>query len=172
MWPVLLAIALCAGACHRSNVAETAGSGLEIDPIRGHLLHAQPRLPTVKLWLGSQELVAEIARKPIEIATGMMFRTNMTDAEGMMFVFPDAGRRSFYMRNCSVALSAAYMDPDGRILETIDMQPFNETGIPSASDNVQFVLEVPQGWFERHQVRTGMVVRTERGDLSRTFFGH
>jgi uncharacterized membrane protein (UPF0127 family) len=36
---------------------------------------------------------------------------------------------------------------------------------------VQFVLETNQGWFERHHVITGMVVRTERGPLRETFFG-
>jgi hypothetical protein len=29
---------------------------------------------------------------------------------------------------------------------------------------------VPQGWFSRHKVRTGMVIRTERGSLQETFF--
>ena len=35
---------------------------------------------------------------------------------------------------------------------------------------LQYVLEVPQGWFSRHNVRTGMVIRTERGTLQDTFF--
>ena len=143
----------------------------EIDPAYGHLIHAQPRLPTVKVWLGDQELVTEIARRPVEIATGMMFRTNMPENEAMIFVFPGAERRSFYMRNCSVPLSAAYISPNGEILETIDMQPHDETGIPSASDKIQFVLEVPQGWFKRHNISAGAVVRTERGTLENTFFG-
>ena len=67
---------------------------------------AQPKLPTIKLWLGSKEIVAEIARQPVEIATGMMFRTNMADTEGMIFVFDGPGPKNFYMRNCTVALSA------------------------------------------------------------------
>jgi uncharacterized membrane protein (UPF0127 family) len=112
-----------------------------------------------------------VARKPVEIATGMMFRTNMPENEAMIFVFPNAERRSFYMRNCFVPLSAAYISPDGTILETIDMQPHDETAISSVSDKIQFVLEVPQGWFKRHNVSTGAVIRTERGTLANTFFG-
>src|SRR4051812_9895654 len=56
----------------------------------------QPKLPTVKLWLGAQELTAEIARTTSmvdlspEVRTGMMFRTNMLENEAMLFVFPRA----------------------------------------------------------------------------------
>lgn len=145
-------------------------STLEIDPERGHLLHAQPKLPTVRLWLGDQELVAEIARRPVEIATGMMFRTRMPENTGMLFVFPDAQPRSFYMRNCVVPLSAAYIAPDGTILEIVDLQPGDERGVLSRADNIQFVLEVPQGWFGRHGIGPGTLIRTERGSLLETFF--
>lgn len=117
---------------------------LQIDPIHGHLLYAQPKLRTIKVWLGDQELAAEIAREPVQIATGMMYRTNMPENEAMIFVFTNANWQKFYMRNCVVPLSAAYIDPTGVILQTIDMRPADEIGIPSQSGNVQFVLEVPK----------------------------
>lgn len=141
-----------------------------IDPERGHLLHAQPKLPTVKVWLGDQELTAEVAREPVQIATGLMYRTHMPENTAMIFVFPDTQPRSFYMRNCVVPLSAAYISPDGKILEIVDLQPGDEAGVQSKSGNIQFVLEVPQGWFKRHNVSTGAVVRTERGTLRQTLF--
>jgi uncharacterized membrane protein (UPF0127 family) len=164
---LLVSAALFAG-CKKPDADNAPAS--EIDPTHGHLLHAQPKLPTVKVWLGSEELITEIASEPVQIATGMMFRTNMPENEAMFFVFTDAEARSFYMRNCFVPLSAAYIAPDGRILETINMQPHDENGISSQSANVQFVLEVPQGWFQRHNVSAGAVVRTERGSLMETFF--
>lgn len=170
--PILLAgVAVLTGCDHHSTANPPGSPALEIDPIYGHLLHAQPKLPTLKVRLDDQELTAEIARRPVEIATGMMFRTNMLDSEGMLFVFPDAAPRSFYMRNCTVPLSGAYISPNGEILEIIQMKPHDETGIPSQSSRVQFVLEVPQGWFERHHIELGTIVRTERGSLQETFFG-
>ena len=167
---LLLTGALASGGCKPAPAPAAPKPALEIDPKYGHLLHAQPKLPTIKVWLGDQELTAEIASRQVEIATGMMFRTNMPENEAMLFVFAEAAPRSFYMRNCLVPLSAAYMDTGGTILQEIDMQPHNETGIPSAANNIQFVLEVPQGWFARHAVNTGAVVRTERGTLAETFF--
>jgi uncharacterized membrane protein (UPF0127 family) len=142
----------------------------DVDPVYGHLLHAQPRLRTVKVWLGAEELTAEVAVRPIEIATGMMFRTNLLENEAMLFVFPDVGPRSFYMRNCTVPLTAAYINPDGVIQEFARLDPGDTNGVPSRSWNIQYVLELPQGWHERHNIRTGAVVRTDRGSLRETFF--
>jgi hypothetical protein len=141
-----------------------------IDPVYGHLTYAQPKLPTIKVWLGPEELTAELALRPLEIATGMMFRTNMLEHEAMLFVFPDAGPRSFYMRNCTVPLTAAYINPEGVIEEFAKLDPGDTNGVMSKSWNIQYVLELPQGWPERHHIRTGAVVRTERGSLRETFF--
>lgn len=168
---LLLAGALLVGCDKPAATAPTNTPRRDIDPIHGHRLHAQPKLPTVKVWLGREEMITEVARAPLEIATGMMFRTNMPENAAMIFVFPDAeiGPKNFYMRNCVVPLSAAYITPEGTIAEIIDLQPGDERGVPSQASNLQFVLEVPQGWFARHNVRTGVVVRTEHGSLRETF---
>lgn len=130
-----------------------------------YLNHAQPKLRTRQLFVGAQELQAEIAVNVTEIATGMMYRTNMTDADGMLFMFALPGPRSFYMRNCVVPLSAAYIDDQGVIDEIIDLHPGVETAVPSRSDRIKYVLEVPQGWFKRYHISTGTVVNTSSGPL-------
>jgi uncharacterized membrane protein (UPF0127 family) len=101
----------------------------------------------------------------------MMFRTEMAENEGMLFVFPEPYRVAFWMRNTLLPLSCAYIDPAGVILEIRDMKPLDETSIQAASDKVQYVLETKQGWFERNRVGVGTVVRTERGTLAETYFG-
>ena len=55
------------------------------------------------------------------------------------------------------------------ILEIHDLQPHNTNDVVAASDRVQFVLETNQGWFRRHNVGPGTVIRTERGSLADTF---
>jgi uncharacterized membrane protein (UPF0127 family) len=168
---LLVLVGLLIG-CGNSASSNPPAAPAAIDPKYGHLTHAQPKLPTVKVWLGSEELITEIARDRVQIATGMMFRTNLAENEAMIFVFPPAeiGPKSFYMRNCTVPLSAAYISPDGTIVEIVDLQPGNEIGVESKATNLQFVLEVPQGWFQRHNIKPGAVLRTERGSLQETFF--
>ena len=132
---------------------------------------AQPKLQTMRLWLGAEEMVAELALTPLQLQTGMMFRTNLAENAGMLFVFAGPHRASFWMKNCPLPLSAAYIDPDGVILEIHDLQPHNTNCVVASSERVQFVLETRQGWFSRHNVGTGTVVRTEHGPLLNTFFG-
>ena len=126
---------------------------------------AQPRLATTKLWVGPTEITAEVALSQKEIATGMMFRTNLVENEGMIFNLGQPQRAAFWMKNCPKPLSCAYIDPQGTILEIREMEPNNTNSIVANSDNVLFVLETAPGWFERHGVRTGMVIQTESGPL-------
>jgi uncharacterized protein len=154
----------CTGGCKRPAApagGEVAGPSLPTE--------AQPKLQTMKLWLGAEEMTAELALNAEQMRTGMMFRTNLAENAGMLFVFPIPHRASFWMKNCPLPLSAAYIDPEGIILEIHDLQPHNTNSVEAASDRVQFVLETNQGWFGRHHVAPGMVVRTERGSLQETF---
>ena len=134
--------------------------------------HPQPRLVTLKLWVGTNEVTSEIAATMPQIMSGMMWRTNMAEMEGMLFVFSQPHRAQFWMRNTLLPLSCAYIDSEGTILELHDMKPRDETPIPAASDQVQYVLEMNKGWFERHNVTPSMLINTERGSLSQTFFRH
>lgn len=129
----------------------------------------QPKLRTIKLWIGSEELISETALTAVQMQTGMMYRTNLDENEAMLFAFPFPHRASFWMKNTSVPLSAAYIDPEGVILEIHDLQPHNTNAVLATSDNVQYVLETTQGWFRRKNIQPGIVVRSEAGPLKTTF---
>jgi uncharacterized membrane protein (UPF0127 family) len=168
-----LIVVLCLGlglvfGCQKNPPSASGGATNRLDSPTA----AQPKLPIVKLWLGDQEMVTEIASTPRQREIGMMFRKEMAENEGMLFVFAQPYQASFYMRNTVLPLSGAYIDRDGVILEIHDMKPFDETPIEARTDQVQFVLETRQGWFLRHQIGVGAVVRGERGSLMETFFGH
>ena len=131
---------------------------------------ALPKLPSIKLWVGKQVLEAEMAVTSLELATGMMYRTNIAESEGMLFRLPFPQRASFYMKNTQVPLSCAYIDAEGTILEIHDLEPRNEKPVHSATENIQYVLETAQGWFERNNIGVGTVIRTADGSLADVFF--
>jgi len=160
-------LAFSAISCRRSEPAVIGA----VPANQPYLDHPQPRLPTIKLWLGSQELVAEVARTQTEVATGMMFRKEMNENEAMLFVFAQPYQASFYMRNTLIPLSCAYIDTEGQILEIHDLKPRDETPVEAASANVRYVLETKQGWFDRNKIGVGTLVRTEAGSLTEAFFG-
>jgi uncharacterized membrane protein (UPF0127 family) len=161
---LLLTVALCGGCNKPASPVGTPAADPSLPTA------AQPKLQTMKLWLGPEEMTAELALTGLQMQTGMMFRTNLAENAGMLFTLPMPQRASFWMKNCPLPLSAAYIDPDGVILEIRDLQPYNTNSVVAASDRVQFVLETNQGWFQRHRVTPGTVVRTERGTLMDLFY--
>lgn len=172
---LLAAIFAIITGCNKSESTEQApGSGTTnatpADPTEP--THAQSKLATIKLYLGPEAIQSEMAITFDQIRTGMMFRTNVAETDSMIFDLHYPQRAAFWMKNCSVPLSVAYIDPDGVIQEIHDLEPHNTNSVVSAVANVRFALEVPQGWFDRHHIRTGTLIRTERGTLMETFGQH
>ena len=124
----------------------------------------------MKIYLGSETLDAELALTESQERTGMMFRTNIPETDAMLFVLPVPQRASFWMKNCPESLSAAYIGPDGVIDEIHHLERNDTNSVVAASDNVQYVLETKDGWFTRHNIGTGTVIRTGKGSLAETFF--
>jgi uncharacterized membrane protein (UPF0127 family) len=162
---LLFAAALLAG-CKNSQDAAPPPPSNEI-PLA---TEAQPKLPTVKLYLGAETLDAEQALTEREQMTGMMFRTNIQDTDAMIFVFPWPVQAAFWMKNCPESISAAYIDPNGVIQEIHHLEKNDTNSVVAASSNIQYVLETSDGWFGRHNVNVGSVIRTEKGSLAEAFF--
>jgi uncharacterized membrane protein (UPF0127 family) len=163
---LLTAAALLAGCSQSAPPAAAAAPSPDPDDAP---TAAQPKLPTIKLWVGPQAMTAEMALTQKEEQTGMMFRTNMGEMEGMIFVFDRPQQASFWMKNCPLPLSCAYMDIDGRILEIHELHSQDTNLVVSAARNIMFVLETPSGWFDRHNIQPGTIVASEKGSLKNTF---
>ena len=133
--------------------------------------HAQPKLPTTRIYLGAETLDAELALTGEQEQTGMMFRTNIQETDAMLFVLPEPIRapNGFWMTNCPVSLSAAYIGPDGVIEEIHHLEKNDNVPIVATNNNIVFVLEVSDGWFQRHNVGVGTVIRSQKGSLTETF---
>jgi uncharacterized membrane protein (UPF0127 family) len=161
---LLFAAVLLAGCKNSQDAAPPPSNELPL------ATEAQPKLPTVKLYLGAETLDAEKALTERQQMTGMMFRTNIQDTDAMIFVFPQPFQVSFWMKNCPESISAAYLDPNGVIQEIHHLEKNDTNAVVAASANIQYVLETSDGWFGRHNVNVGMVIRTEKGSLQETFF--
>lgn len=110
------------------------------------------------LKIEGHTLHAEVVRTPARKARGLMFRDHLDENAGMLFVFSQPRRASFYMRDTRIPLSIAYIDATGTILEIYDMEPFDETSVVSRSDEIAYALEVNQGWFDQRGIRPGAVL--------------
>jgi uncharacterized membrane protein (UPF0127 family) len=116
---------------------------------------AQPLLPCTELRIGTKKITAEIADEDHERAVGLMFRKSLASDSGMLFVMDRIAPVGFWMKNTEVPLTIAYIDPDGVIKELHDLEPRNETPVPSRFPNIAYALEMPQGWFSENNIWPG-----------------
>ena len=103
---------------------------------------------------GKVSIIAEIASTEAQRAQGLMYRKELKEGRGMLFVFERDELLSFWMKNTLIPLSIAYIAYDGRILEIHDMEPGNLNPVRSGR-SARYALEVPQGWFSRAGIGIG-----------------
>jgi len=111
-------------------------------------------LPTVALTINAQKLVAEVASTPEQRARGLMHRFSLRPDHGMLFVFEQPERQSFWMKNTFIPLSIAFLDANGRILNIEDMAPQSEA-MHWSRGPARYALEMRKGWFAERGIRAG-----------------
>ena len=120
----------------------------------------QTNLPRTKLSIGLYTIDAQIAQAPVERQVGLMFRKEMPQAEGMIFVFEQPATQCFWMRNTLLPLTAAFVAEDGRIVNLADMKPQTDDSHCS-EEPVKYVLEMNQGWFKKKNIKKGAKITGE-----------
>lgn len=116
------------------------------------------RLPVATLTVGDTPLTVEVAATEAHRAKGLMHRDALPEDRGMLFVYPDTAVRGFWMKNTRIPLSIAYIEADGTIARIAHMKPHDTTRVSSLYP-VRYAIEVNEGWFERHGVKKGDVVK-------------
>lgn len=114
----------------------------------------QTDLPVTELTAGIHRIQAQVAYTPEQREIGLMYRREMPQQEGMLFVFEQPGVQCFWMKNTVLPLTAAFVAEDGRIVNLADMKPQTLDSHCSA-EPVRFVLEMNQGWFAQKNIKAG-----------------
>lgn len=98
---------------------------------------------------------------------GLMFRSDLPEDQGMLFIQPEVGRGGFWMKNTLIPLSIAFIDPSGRIVDIKDMEPCREEPCPVYSPIApyQYALEVKKGYFQKRGIKVGDRVTWKLHDL-------
>jgi len=116
---------------------------------------AQMDLQRVPLGAGMYKIDAQVALAPREREIGLMYRKEMPQQEGMLFVFEEPATQCFWMKNTLLPLTAAFVADDGRIVNLVDMQP-QTTNSHCSEEPVRYVLEMNQGWFAKKNIKKGV----------------
>jgi uncharacterized membrane protein (UPF0127 family) len=134
------------GVSNPTDVPAVANSPLVVSPVVTR---------TIELAVGGQTLTVELASTGEQRQRGLMFREQMPEMSGMLFVFPNDQQLSFWMRDTLLPLSIAFIDAGGTILNIEDMQPLDEQNFHMSRGPARYALEVNQGWFTRYGVQAG-----------------
>ena len=111
----------------------------------------------VRLTVGGEAFDVELAVTPEQRRQGLMFREQLGEREGMLFVFDEEQTVSFWMRDTPLPLSIAFIDARGVIVHVADMVPYSEAPVPSRYP-VRYALEVNKGALERAGIEVGDLV--------------
>ena len=122
-----------------------------------HAKEPTPRFDEIRMVLKGIEVVVEVADEPHERQLGLMYRKEMPDNKGMIFVYSKESVRSFWMKNTYIPLSIAFLSKEGVVLSVKRMKPMDLTPISSVYP-AQYALEMNQGWFKRHEIEVGYQV--------------
>ena len=105
--------------------------------------------------VGDRLVQMQLAVLPLEMQQGLMGRRDLGPDQGMIFVYQHPDRMHFYMRNTPLPLDIGYFSADGRLREVYQMYPFDEKTVSSHSREIQFALEMNQGWYKANEVKAG-----------------
>ena len=112
-----------------------------------------------RLRIGDHLLTVEVADTPGEQALGLMNRESLPTDRGMIFVFAEPKKASFWMRNTSIPLDLAFLNSEGVILEILPLVPFEETPVQSQSTKVAYAIETNRDWFASRGLKPGAKVQ-------------
>ena len=139
----LLAISALTGCDHEQPANTTAGSVPK--SIDDHFA----------IRVGDRTVSMQLAVSAEEMEKGLMYRQSLGVDEGMLFVYAAPTHMSFWMRNCVFPQNIGFFDASGVLKETYDMYPYDEHTVASHARDLQFALEMNQGWFSRNGLKSG-----------------
>ena len=116
--------------------------------------YAQQKFPVTELTAGMFVIHAEVASTPAEREQGLMFRKQLGQNEGMVFIFDSPATVCMWMKNTLIPLSVAFIDNDGKIINIEEMQA-QTTNNHCGKKLVRYALEMNQGWFKHKNIQPG-----------------
>lgn len=146
---VLFTLVLAGGLA--SQIISSNENTLEQRPLEGN---------QTEIYFGDHRFNVEIADTPEERAEGLMYREELGENQGMLFVYEEEADRSFWMKNTLIPLDIIFLDSN---LEVINIEKADPE--PNTSDSnlerymsdrpAQYVLELNQNRSEEIGLEEG-----------------
>lgn len=106
--------------------------------------------------IGGQAVRVDIADTPALREKGLSGRVALAAGEGMLFVFPEEGLHSFWMKDMHFPIDIIWLDVSGKVVHiapNVPPESYPTTFLPE--NPARFVLEVPAGFAAAHSIGVG-----------------
>ncbi len=102
----------------------------------------------------------ELAETSAEKTKGLMYRAELPENQGMLFVFEKDAPRTFWMKNTLIPLDMIFINSEWKVVEVkANVQPCREDPCPSyPSEPAMYVLEINGGMAEKSGIKVGSIV--------------
>ena len=114
---------------------------------------------TIDTWLplriSDKELEIQVPITSTDQRKGLMYRKDLGTDQGMLFPYKPPQQLSFWMANTKIPLDIGFFDQDGILREIHRMYPNDLNSTKSSSTDLNFALEMNQGWFRTNGIKVG-----------------
>ena len=114
---------------------------------------------THQLTIGSTTIDIEIADNETKRAQGLSNRVSLPDQSGMLFIFPEPVRHSFWMKDMNFPLDFIWIKNGTAIQLSKDVPSTQPPVVLTPDDPVDQVLEVNAGFIDKNGIKVGDEVR-------------
>ncbi|MBK8168950.1 MAG: DUF192 domain-containing protein [Sandaracinaceae bacterium] len=155
-------LASCSGRSHSASSEAPTNTGSTAAPSSPTRANPAAAPATVVLSPPGHDPVTvrvEVANTDPTRQRGLMFRRQMDDDAGMIFLFDESEQLSFWMHNTYLALDMIFIREDMSVLGVVE-NATPETDDPREVHGMsKYVLEVNAGFARRHGIGPGTQVR-------------
>lgn len=111
----------------------------------------------------SLPIQVDFATTKEEHARGLMFKKELKQGDGMLFVYEKPGTPFFWMKNMLISLDMLFIGEDLKIKKIFHQVPPCETekNCPTYShpEKIKYVLEIPSGYAKANGIEVGQSLR-------------
>jgi uncharacterized membrane protein (UPF0127 family) len=140
----------------------------QVRVVEQHTRNNLAAMPQCQVTIGNQPFDLWIARTPSERELGLMWVQpgEMTDNQGMLFIFPTDQAGGFWMRNTLIGLDIAFIRYDGTVVEIEQMEPLSLVS-HAPREPYRYAIEVKAGVLGRTGLQIGDIVTIPTDALNR-----
>lgn len=96
-----------------------------------------------------------VARTDKQRAKGLMFVKKMPKNKGMLFIFPEEKKLSFWMRNTFISLDMIFLDKAKKVKGIIHKVPILNDKPRAVDDKSKYVVELNAGVAKELRIKKG-----------------